>query len=260
MVGILQVKNLQVKLRETNEYILKGVDFKLKSNQILALVGESGSGKSITSQAILRLLNNKIFIIEGEVLFKGRNLLELREKEMCKLRGKEISMVYQNPFTAMNPLFSIGYQIEECIKIHKNLSKKDRKEDMLKILKMVHLTEAEKILDKYPYELSGGQLQRVIIAMGLITKPDILIADEPTTALDVTTQKEIIYLIKELSEELNMSVLLITHDLGIVAEIADWVAVMNKGKIIETSEVVDFFDFPKKDYSKKLLSARPKYL
>lgn len=259
MNEILKVENLKINLKEDNRNLIKNTSFILKENEVLALVGESGSGKSITSQAIIRLLDERIFKIDGTIFFENKNLLALKERDMCKLRGNEISMIYQEPFMAMNPLMKIGKQVEECIKIHSNLGKRERKERVLDILEKVKLVSPRELVHKYPYELSGGQLQRVMIAMALITKPKILIADEPTTALDVTIQKEIIFLLKELKDEFNMSILFITHDLGIVAEIADRVSCMYKGQILETANVVEFFDNPKNEYSKKLLLARPKY-
>lgn len=260
MKKILEVKDLRVSLKEDGREILKGISFDLEENQLLGLVGESGSGKSITSLAIIQLLDRRVFDIEGSIRLNGVDLLSLGEKEMCRVRGRDISIIYQEPQIALNPLVKIERQVEECLMVHEKLSKKERRERIVDILEKVQLKDIEGVLKKYPYELSGGQLQRIMIGMGLISNPKILILDEPTTALDVTIQKEIISLVKELSEKDQMSMIFITHNLGLVAEICEEVIVMYKGDIIEKSSVLDFFDNPKEDYSKELLYARPMYL
>lgn len=259
MDKLLSVRDLNVSLKDGRE-IIRNISFDLNKNEILAIVGESGSGKSVTSMAIMRLLDERIFNINGSILMEDKDILKLREKDMCSLRGNHISVIYQEPQMAMNPLLTIEKQIEECLLVHEKLSKKEVKKRVRDILEKVQLRDIDDVLKKHPYELSGGQLQRVMIGMALITRPKILIADEPTTALDVTIQKEIIYLIRKLSKDMDMSVLFITHDLGLVAEVCERVVVMYKGEILEDSEVLEFFDNPKSDYSKKLLYSRPAYL
>lgn len=259
MENLLRVERLRVDLRGGGE-IIKDISFKLNKNEILGIVGESGSGKSVTSMALMRLLDERVFRIDGKVELEGLDLLTLKEREMCKFRGREIAFIYQEPQMAMNPLIRIEKQLAECLKVHEKLGKKEIKARVRDSLERVQLRDPDQVLGKYPYELSGGQLQRVMIAMALITRPKILIADEPTTALDVTVQKEIIDLIKDLSKEMGMSVLFITHDLGLVAEICERVVVMYQGEILEDAPVLDFFDRPRSDYSKMLLQARPAYL
>lgn len=256
---LLRVEELRVNLKSGRE-LIKSINFDLYENEILGLVGESGSGKSISSQALLRLLDPSLFTIDGRIFFRNENILELREKDMSKLRGKKISMIYQDPQMAMNPLMTIYDQVEEPLLVHGNYSRSERQFKVRDILGRVRLDNLDQILNKYPHELSGGQLQRIMIAMALITEPDILIADEPTTALDLTIQKEIVELIEDLARQMKMSVIFIAHDLGLIAEIATRVLVMYKGEIIEEARVLEFFDRPKTEYSKSLLAVRPRFL
>ena len=254
---LLDIKNLKVKFNDDNfdNYTIDNVNLNVKEGEIVALVGESGSGKSLTSLAIMRLISENANI-EGEINFKGRNLLNLKEKEMCSIRGNEISMIFQEPMVALNPLFNIELQIGEAILEHKKISKKEVKNKVIELLEKVKIPNPEDVLKKYPHELSGGMRQRVMIAMAIALRPKLLIADEPTTALDVTVQKDIISLLKDINSEYGMSIIFITHDLDVVAEIADKVYVMYLGKIVEEADVFEFFDNARHPYAKGLLLSR----
>ncbi|QYE97115.1 ABC transporter ATP-binding protein [Paraclostridium sordellii] len=254
---LLDIKNLKVKFNNDNfdNYTIDNINLNVKEGEIVALVGESGSGKSLTSLAIMRLISENANI-EGEINFKGRNLLNLKEKEMCSIRGNEISMIFQEPMVALNPLFNIELQIGEAILEHKKMSKKEVKNKVIELLEKVKIPNPEDVLKKYPHELSGGMRQRVMIAMAIALRPKLLIADEPTTALDVTVQKDIISLLKDINSEYGMSIIFITHDLDVVAEIADKVYVMYMGKIVEEADVFEFFDNARYPYSKGLLLSR----
>lgn len=233
-----------------------GVSFCVPEGKTLALVGESGSGKSVTALSIMRLLTgNTNGLIGGAVLFDGVNLMEITEKEMAGIRGKDIGMIFQEPTRALNPVIKIGDQIKETAMIHKGASRREAKKDTVNILKQLGFDTPEIIFNKYPHQLSGGMNQRVMIAMAIICHPRLLIADEPTTALDVTIQAAIISLIKELQIKLTMSIIFITHDIGVVAEVADYVAVMCDGKIVEHSDVTTFFANAKHPRSLELLNA-----
>ena len=254
---LLDIKNLKVKFNNDNfdNYTIDNINLNVKEGEIVALVGESGSGKSLTSLAIMRLISENANI-EGEINFKGRNLLNLKEKEMCSIRGNEISMIFQEPMVVLNPLFNIELQIGEAILEHKKMSKKEVKNKVIELLEKVKIPNPEDVLKKYPHELSGGMRQRVMIAMAIALRPKLLIADEPTTALDVTVQKDIISLLKDINSEYGMSIIFITHDLDVVAEIADKVYVMYMGKIVEEADVFEFFDNARHPYSKGLLLSR----
>lgn len=238
---------------------VNGVSFSLPEGKTLAVVGESGSGKSVTALSLMGLLAKpQGKIVEGEILFQGMDLTKLSEGELQKLRGTEISMIFQEPMTSLNPALKVGYQLREVIKKQKNLDKKETKEHALEMLRQVELPEVEKIYNSYPHELSGGQRQRIMIAMALANTPRVLIADEPTTALDVTIQAQILRLLKELKGTFQTSILLITHDLGVVAEMADEVLVMYAGRIVEQGTVLDIFDRPSHPYTQGLLASKPK--
>jgi len=233
-----------ISIRFSNKKVVKNSTFKISKNTILGLVGESGSGKSITSLAILGLLSSSANI-EGEILFEGKNLTNLSEKEFQKIRGKDIAIIFQEPMSSLNPTLKCGYQVAEILQQHTNLSSSEIKEEVLSLFKKVKLPRPDAIYNSYPHKISGGQKQRVMIAMAIACKPKLLIADEPTTALDVTVQKEIILLLKEIQEETKMGILFITHDLGLISEIADDVIVMYKGSIIEQGNAKEVFLNPK---------------
>ena len=234
------------------------VSFELDKGEVLAIVGESGSGKSVTSMSIMGLVAKGGKIISGEIIFEYEDLAKKSEKELSKIRGKEIAMIFQDPMTCLNPVFTIGNQMEEVLKIHqKQLSKKQRHAKMVEMLEKVGLANPLERLKQYPHELSGGMRQRIVIAIALACHPKILICDEPTTALDVTIQAQIIHLIKDLAKEYGFTTIYITHDLGVVANVADRVAVMYAGQIIEYGEVEEIFYDPRHPYTWGLLSSLP---
>ena len=257
---LLKVKNLKTYFY-TEEGTVRAVDdvsFKIKKKETLAVVGESGCGKSITSMSVIRLIPNPPGKIEGgEIIFEGRNLLELSEKEIRSIRGNDISVIFQEPMTSLNPVFTIGNQIEESLILHKNMSKEEAKKVAIEMLEMVKIPRAEQIVNSYPYELSGGMRQRAMIAMAISCNPKLLIADEPTTALDVTIQAQILDIMRGLKDQLGTSIMLITHDLGVVAEMADYVVVMYAGKIVEEAPVIELFKNPSHPYTRGLLESKP---
>lgn len=259
--NILVVNNLQTSFATDAGEVraVDGVSFVVPKGKTLGIVGESGSGKSITSLSILRLLAKNGKSKGGEILFKGKDLLKLSDKEMAALRGNQISMIFQEPMTSLNPVYTVGQQISETIVIHKKLSKKEAMEQSVEMLKLVGIPSPEKRVKQYPYELSGGMRQRVMIAMALACSPEILIADEPTTALDVTIQAQILELIRDLQNRLGMSVIMITHDLGVVAETCDYVAVMYAGQVVEYAEIRTLFKQPKHPYTLGLLNSLPRH-
>ncbi|GAA7277571.1 ABC transporter ATP-binding protein [Helicobacter pylori] len=259
---ILEVKNLKTYFftdRGVNKAV-DGVSFGLKKSQTLCIVGESGSGKSITSLSILGLIEKPGQIVGGSIQFLGQDLLQLKEKQMQKeIRGKKIGMIFQEPMTSLNPSYTVGFQINEVLKIHHpSLNKKERLERVVYELERVGIPHAGDKYHEYPFNLSGGQRQRVMIAMAMVCEPEILIADEPTTALDVTIQAQILELMKELQQKKGTSILFITHDLGVVAQIADEVVVMYKGHVVEQASAKELFADPRHPYTKALLSAIPK--
>ncbi|TWT02138.1 ABC transporter ATP-binding protein [Planococcus sp. CPCC 101016] len=258
---ILEVKNLKTSFATDSGEVraVDGVSFKLPKGQTIGIVGESGSGKSITSLSILRLLASNGKIKEGEVLYKGQDLLKFSEDQMRKLRGNEISMIFQEPMTSLNPVYTVGQQIGEALMLHQNMSKKEAHIRSVELLKLVGIPSPDKRVKNYPFELSGGMRQRVMIAMSLACDPEILIADEPTTALDVTIQAQILELIKELQDRLGMSVVFITHDLGVVAETCDYVAVMYAGQVVEYADIRSLFHYPKLPYTIGLLKSLPRH-
>ncbi|WP_100952827.1 ABC transporter ATP-binding protein [Helicobacter pylori] len=259
---ILEVKDLKTYFftdKGVNKAV-DGVSFGLKKSQTLCIVGESGSGKSITSLSILGLIEKPGQIVGGSIQFLGQDLLRLKEKQMQKeIRGKKIGMIFQEPMTSLNPSYTVGFQINEVLKIHHpNLNKKERLERVVYELECVGIPHAGDKYHEYPFNLSGGQRQRVMIAMAMVCEPEILIADEPTTALDVTIQAQILELMKELQQKKDTSILFITHDLGVVAQIADEVVVMYKGHVVEQASAKELFADPRHPYTKALLSAIPK--
>lgn len=261
---LLEVKNLITEFNTENGNVkaVNDVSFQIKKKEIVGIVGESGSGKSVTSLSLMRLIPNPPGkITNGEILYHTDNgvidLVNISEKEMRSYRGNEISMIFQEPMTSLNPVFTCGNQVAEAILLHQKVSKEEAKRITLELFEKVKLPNPPRIFDAYPHQLSGGQKQRVMIAMAMSCKPKILIADEPTTALDVTVQKTILELIAELSEETGMSTIFITHDLGVIAEIADKVIVMYKGKIVEQGSVLEIFENPQHPYTKGLLACRP---
>lgn len=238
---------------------IEGVSFHVYKGEILGIVGESGCGKSVTSQSIMRLYNEKTTAsYQGQVLFEGTNLFDLTEKEMKKIRGDKIAMVFQDALSALNPVFTVGKQIVETLQIHQKLDKKAAREKAIEILRLVGIPAPERRIDQYPHELSGGMRQRVMIAIALACNPRLLIADEPTTALDVTIQAQIMELIVDLNKKLDMGVMLITHDLAVVAEVCSRVIVMYLGQIVEEADVNDLFDNPRHPYTLGLMKSIPR--
>lgn len=257
---LLEVKNLSTYFF-TDEGIVKAVDgvsFKLFPGKSLGILGESGCGKSVTALSIMRLVQSPGKIISGEVLFNGEDLLKKSEEEMRQIRGNKISMIFQDPMTSLNPVFTIGDQIIEAITLHQGLDKKSAKKKAIEMLELVRIPEADKRINDYPHQFSGGMRQRVMIAMALSCNPSILIADEPTTALDVTIQAQILELIKQLRKEFQMSTILITHDMGIVAEYCDDVLVMYAGKVVEYADLRTIFKHPAHPYTIGLLESVPR--
>ena len=258
---ILSVKNLRITFKSISgrSKVVNGITYNLYQNEILGVVGESGSGKSVTSLAVMGLLSfTKGASVAGKVLFNNENIINCSQKRLEKIRGRKIAMIFQEPMSALNPSISCGKQVKEILLHHTNISAKEAREEVVRLFNTVKIQDANNIYKKYPHEISGGQQQRVMIAMAIACKPEILIADEPTTALDVTVQKEIIALLKILRKEFKMSVIFISHDLALVSEIADRVLVMCKGDIVEKGTVKSVFKNPEKEYTKALIGTRPK--
>lgn len=258
--ALLQVRNLQTAFNTESGRVraLDGVSFSVERGKTLAVVGESGCGKSVTAMSIMGLVQDANGFIEGgEILFENENIAGLSKDRMQKIRGNRISMIFQEPMTALNPVYTVGDQIAEVFRNHRGLSRQDSLREALRMLKLVHIPDPEKRLHEYPFQMSGGMRQRVMIAMALACEPSLLIADEPTTALDVTIQAQILRLMKELQREKHTAIIFITHDLGIVAEMADHVAVMYAGKAVEYGTVFDIFENPKHPYTKGLLHSIP---
>ncbi len=257
---LLEIKNLKTYFFTENgiSKAVDGVNITINSGEIVGLVGESGCGKTLTALSILRLVPLPGRIVEGEIIYRSRDLTKISEKELIKIRGKEISMIFQEPQTSLNPVFTIGNQIIEALLIHTDISKKQAKEIAIEMLSKVGIKEPETRFNQYPHQLSGGQQQRVMIAMALITKPFLLIADEPTTSLDVTVQAQILELLNQLQKEFNLSIFFITHDLSLMRNFANRICVMYAGKIIESAPVNTIFENPKHPYTKGLISALPK--
>ncbi|MED4282142.1 ABC transporter ATP-binding protein [Priestia megaterium] len=258
---LLEVKNLQTafSINDSWHNAVDDVSFQVGRKRIVGVVGESGCGKSVLSLSVIGLLpkvNSQIR--SGSVLFNGKNLTHLSEDEMNDVRGKDISMIFQEPMTSLNPVLTIGYQLQEVLFNHMNISKAEAREKSIALLKSVGISRSEKLVDEYPHQLSGGMRQRVMIAMAVACQPKLLIADEPTTALDVTVQAQILELLKEIQESNDMSIIMITHDLGVVAEMCDEVIVMYGGKIVEHTDVDTLFYAPKHPYTKALLHSIPR--
>lgn len=257
---LLEVRGLKVAFanKKTEVPAIQGVSYQLRRGEVLGIVGESGSGKSVSSHCILQLLPGSGRVKAGEILFEGRDLLKLGPKEIAEIRGNDISMIFQDPMTSMDPLFTIGHQLEEALKRHTKLDKAQRQARMLELLKLVGINQPERRLRQYPHEFSGGMRQRAMIAMALCCNPKLLIADEPTTALDVTIQAQIIDLLKELKQKLGMSIIFITHDLGVVSDICDRILVMYAGEIVEAGGKRQIFYEGRHPYTEGLLQSIPK--
>lgn len=260
MTTLLEVKDLQTHFKTENGVIpsVDGVSFSIKKGETIAVVGESGCGKSVTSLSIMGLIGATGSIEAGSILFEGKDLTKLSKKEMRKLRGNEIAMIFQEPLTSLNPLFTVGNQISESIRLHQGASKQEAKVKSIDMLQRVGIPRPEKVYSSHPHLLSGGMRQRVMIAMALSCNPKLLIADEPTTALDVTIQAQILELMKGLTRDFDTSIMLITHDLGVVAEMVDTVIVMYAGQVVEHTDVFTLFSSPKHPYTKGLLDSTPK--
>ncbi len=256
---MLQVRDLAISFfNKTGEtQAVRGISYDLSKGEVLGIVGESGSGKSVSTHGILRLTPDSGRVKSGEIIFEGQDLLKLSRKELQKIRGDRISMIFQDPMTALDPLFTVEYQLNESLKKHTNLNKEQRRARMLELLPLVGINEPERRLEQYPHELSGGMRQRIMIAMALSCNPDLLIADEPTTALDVTIQAQIVDLLKELKDKLGMAIIFITHDLGVVSDICDQIIVMYAGKIVEEGTSRQIFYEHAHPYTQGLLDSVP---
>jgi len=259
-MSLLEIKDLQTYFQTRAGLVraVDGVNLYINQGELLGLVGESGCGKSITALSIMRLISPPGKIVAGEIIFDGKNVLELSEEEMRQIRGDDIAMIFQDPMTSLNPVFTVGEQIAEALRLHRKLSRKAARAAAIEAMREVAIPDPARRIDDYPHQLSGGMRQRVMIAMALACDPKLLIADEPTTALDVTIQAQILELLDELRKSRDLAVLLITHDLGVVAEVADRVAVMYTGRIVEESPVEELFARPKHPYTEGLLRSVPK--
>ena len=259
--SVLDVKNLTASFRINKQWVhaIENVNFQVEQGKILGIVGESGCGKSVTSMSILRLFSPKIFRLDsGEINFKGKDIAGISDREMAKIRGKEISMIFQDSMTSLNPVMTIGRQLSESFRIHSTCGKAEAEKKSLELLKKVGMPSPESRMKEYPHQLSGGMRQRVMIAMALAQNPSLIIADEPTTALDVTIQAQILDLLKKMKEESQAGIMLITHDMGVVANIADVIMVMYAGMVMEKGSVQDIFKSPKHPYTQGLLQAIPR--
>lgn len=258
--NLLEIKELHVNLMTTGGiiYAVQGVNLEIREGEIHGIVGESGCGKSMTIKSVMRLHDEKKTEYQGEILFQGEDILQKTSKEMQRIRGKEVAMIFQDPMVSLNPIMKVGEQIAELIRTKENADKKQAKEKALQMIEKVGVLPPEKRYEQYPFEMSGGMMQRIMIAMGMSCHPRLLIADEPTTALDVTIQAQILDLMKELQQEHGTSIMIVTHNLGVVAEICDRVTVMYAGKAVETADVAEIFDSPKHPYTLALMKSRPK--
>lgn len=257
---LLEIRNLKINFRQDDDWreVVHGIDFDVNAGRTLGIVGESGSGKSVSNLAIMHLLNPKVSRIKAESMsLEGLDIKAFTEKQMAEVRGKRIAMIFQEPMTSLNPVYRCGYQVSEMIRQHEKVTKKGARDRAISLFRQVMLPRPEAIYDSYPHELSGGQKQRVMIAMAIACNPQILIADEPTTALDVTVQKEILKLLRKLQQETGMGMVFITHDLGVVSEIADDVVVMHNGEILEHGTVEEVLEHPQHPYTQGLLACRP---
>ena len=257
---LLEVRNLHTVFPiESGEVrAVNGINFSLEKGKVLGIVGESGSGKSVTAYSILRILDHPGKISQGEILFEDTDITQLPKHQMREIRGDKISIIFQDPMTSLNPVYTVGNQLREAIRLHTNRNRQEAKARALEMLELVGVNEPAKRLKQYPYQLSGGMRQRVMIAMALACEPDILIADEPTTALDVTIQAQILELMRELKDKLGMAIIMITHDLGVIAEMCDEIIVMYAGRVCERGTAEEIFYNPKHEYTKGLLRSIPK--
>ena len=258
--NLVEVKNLEVSFFTYAGEVkaVRGISYNLKPGEVMGIVGESGSGKSVSSSGLMGIIPEPGKVIGGRILFEGRDVTAMSEKELLKIRGKDISMIFQDPMTSLNPLFTIGNQIEESLRKHTSLDKDQRQKRMVELLTLVGINQPEKRLKQYPHEFSGGMRQRVMIAMALACDPKLLIADEPTTALDVTIQAQILELLKELKDKIHMGIVFITHDLGVVSDICDSISVMYAGTIVESGSSDQIFYEPRHPYTWGLLASVPK--
>lgn len=256
---MLKVENLTIHFedREVDQKVVKEISFFIKDGEILGIVGESGSGKTMTALTIIGLLKKHAFLDKGSIRLDEVDLLKLDERQMRMIQGNDISMIFQEPMTSLNPTMKIGRQVEEALRLHTKLSKQERKEKVIKALQDVELDHPETLIKKYPHELSGGMRQRVMIAAAIVCRPKLLIADEPTTALDVNTQESILKLMKKLNQKYGMSILFISHNLRVVNEICSRVIVMKNGEIVEAGETKQIFQNPQHEYTKQLIEAIP---
>ncbi len=254
---MLDIHGLKVTFKSTGKEAVKGIDFFMKPGQRVGLVGESGSGKTVTAMAISGLIERYNVEIEGEILFNGKDIRKFSREEMRQIQGKEIGVVFQEPMTSLNPLMKIGPQIEETLVLHTKRNKEDRRALAIEAMKKVGLPEPEVTYDKYPHQLSGGQRQRAMIASAMVILPRLLICDEPTTALDVRVQAQILKLLRDLSEEYGVGILLISHDLRVIRQLCDRVVVMYQGEIVEAGRTEQVFENPQHEYTKQLISAIP---
>ena len=256
---ILSVQNLHTSFTtgKGDVHAVNGVSFNLDRGKILGIVGESGSGKSVTAYSIMRILESNGRISEGKILYKGEDIAQFSEKQMREFRGKCCSIIFQDPMTSLNPVFTIGYQLKEAIELHTSRKGKEAEDRAIEMLTLVGVNEPEKRIKQYPFELSGGMRQRVMIAMALSCEPDILIADEPTTALDVTIQAQILELMQDLQKKLGMAIIMVTHDLGVIADMCDEIIVMYGGRVCERGTAEDIFYRPAHEYTKGLLRSIP---
>src|SRR6201988_3967890 len=260
MAHLLEVRNLQTHFSTRAGLVraVDGVSFHLGRGELLGLVGESGCGKSITALSVMRLIAPPGKIVNGEILFDGKDLLKLSDSEMREMRGDDIAMIFQDPMTSLNPVFTVGEQIEEALRLHRKLSRKQARAAAIEAMKEVAIPDPSRRVDDYPHQLSGGMRQRVMIAMALACNPKLLIADEPTTALDVTIQAQILDLMRDLKSRVGAAIILVTHDLGVVAEVAERVMVMYAGRKVEEAPVAELFRSPRHPYTQGLLGAVPK--
>ncbi|TQR45408.1 ABC transporter ATP-binding protein [Paenibacillus popilliae] len=257
--NLIEFRNLRTNFYTSSGVVraVNDVSFSIKEGETLCVVGESGCGKSVTAMSLMRLVSPPGKVEGGQILYNGKDLLGIKEREMRQIRGNEIAMIFQEPMTSLNPVFTIGEQLTEPILLHKGVTKKEAKKRAIDLIELVGIPRAAQIFDAYPHELSGGMRQRIMIAIALSCDPKLLIADEPTTALDVTIQAQILDLMRNIKKEFNTAIMMITHDLGVVAEMADHVVVMYAGKVIEEAPVLELFQNPKHPYTQGLLKAKP---